>query len=336
MLAVEVWRVPHRGTTDFLLNFKFQMTFQMQMQRYNRFYKLEFEYMIFWATSVWCPLSGASCLGSFQTRSDWTSTVSAEPWLKSYVFFWGGKPPILRFFLPEDGCFLYIFDLNFAKVLDFFLLICGTLLLHWTWEVTSPHFLDPWCPFSRLHQPKVPARAPCQAWCLEANGKFGAVWRLYVNCVWWKIDFWWFLCKNQPLWISLFLKMSFCSKDFVSNLLFLSWSFCCGGGMSSCSIYFEVTDIEAAHIIGNFFCNSCGGRIQIFEPQQLHFQQHVHETTRRREQIDNKKRQRKEDTKKKMNIWTSPSSGMDFFKVGLKTSMWLYRSEKKTNHRLPL
>lgn len=84
---------------------------------------------------------------------------------------------------------LYFFDLNFAKVLDFFLLICGTLLLHWTWEVTSPHFLDPWCPFSRLHQPKVPARAPCQAWCLEANGKFGAVWGLYVNCVWWKIDF---------------------------------------------------------------------------------------------------------------------------------------------------
>lgn len=37
-----------------------------------------------------------------------------------------------------------------------------------------------------------------------------------------------------------------------------------------------------------------------------------------------------------MNIWTSPSSGMDFFKVGLKTSMWLYRAEKKTNHRLPL
>lgn len=222
MLAVEVWRVPHRGTTDFLLNFKFQMTFQMQMQRYNRFYKLEFEYMIFWATSVWCPLSGASCLGSFQTRSDWTSTVSAEPWLKSYVFFWGGSHPSSDFFFPEDGCFLYIFDLNFAKLLDFFLLICGTLLLPWTWEVTSAHFLDPWCPFSRLHQPKVPARAPCRAWCLEANGKFGAVWGLYVNCVWWKIDF---CAKNQPLWISLFLKLSFCSKDFVSNLWFLSWSF---------------------------------------------------------------------------------------------------------------
>lgn len=111
MLAVEVWRVPHRGTTDFLLNFKFQMTFQMQMQRYNRFYKLEFEYMIFWATSVWCPLSGASCLGSFQTRSDWTSTVSAEPWLKSYVFFWGeathpqifssGRWMLFIYFWPE-------------------------------------------------------------------------------------------------------------------------------------------------------------------------------------------------------------------------------------------
>lgn len=178
--------------------------------------------MIFWATSVWCPLSGASCLGSFQTRSDWTSTVSAESWLKSYVFFWGGKPPILTIFFPGRIMLLYIFDLNFANVFDFFLLICGTLLLHWTWEVTSLHFLGPWCPFSRLHQPKVPARAPCQAWCLEANGKFGAVWGLYVNVYGGKLIF---VQKNQPLWISLFLKLSFCSKDFVSNLLFLSWSF---------------------------------------------------------------------------------------------------------------
>lgn len=113
----------------------------------------------------------------------------------------------------------------------------------------------------------------------------------------------WFLCKKSAALNLSISEIVFLFKGLrVKFVIFELVFFYFGGGMSSCSIYFEVTDIEAAHIIGNFFCSSCGGRIQIFEPQQLHFQQHVHETTRRRKHIDNKKRQRKEDTKKK---WTS-------------------------------
>ena len=289
--------------------------------------------MIFWATLVWCPLSGASCLGSFQTRSDWTSTVSAEPWLKSYVFFFGGSHPSSQFFLPEDGCFLYIFDLNFAKVLDFFLLICGTLLLHWTWEVTSLHFLGPWCPFSRHHQPKVPARAPCQAWCLEANGKFGAVWGLYVNCVWWKIDF----CAKKSAALNLsiseivFLFKGLRVKFVIFQLVFLlRWR-----------------HVQLFNLFWSHWHRSCSHHWKLFLQQLRWANPNLRTTTTslpttcpRNDENEKTNWQQKTTTKrrhqKKMNIWTSPSSGMDFFKVGLKTSMWLYRAEKKTNHRLPL
>ena len=192
---------------------------------------------------------------------------------------------------------------------------------------------DPWCPFSRLHQPKVPARAPCQAWCLEANAKFGAVWRLYVNCVWWKMDF---CAKNQPLWISLFLKLSFCSMDFVSNLWFLSWSF-----------LFRWRHVQLFNLFWSHWHRSCSHHWKLFLQQlrwanpNLRFTTTSLPTTCPRNDKNEKTHWQQKTTtqrrhQKNMNIWTSPSSGMDFFKVGLKTSMWLYRAAKKTNHRLPL
>lgn len=210
---------------------------------------------------------------------------------------------------------LYFFDLNFAKVLDFFLLICGTLLLHWTWEVTSPHFLDPWCSFSRLHQPKVPARAPCQAWCLEANGKFGAVWRLYVNCVWWKIDF--------------------CAKKSAALNLSISEIVVLFKGLRVKFVIFELVfllrwrRVQLFNLFWSHWHRSCSHHWKLFLQQLRWANPNLRTTTTslpttcpRTHKKEKTNWQQKTTTKrrhqKKMNIWTSPSSGMDFSRSDLR------------------
>ncbi len=59
-------------------------------------------------------------------------------------------------------------------------------------------------------------------------------------------------------------------------------------------------------------------------------------TKNEKHKLTTKKRHRKKHTqKRRRNIWTSLSLGMDFFKVGLKTPMWLCCAEKTATNFFP-
>lgn len=218
-------------------------------------------------------------------------------WKSCEPFFFGGSHP--SHFFPWKCMQTYIFfD---AKILDFLLIVVpcctelGRLHLPIFWMVVTS-------PKTRAHFPGSSQR------CRQEHHVRHDVWRrmrdlmlfggsMYI-CVWWKMDF---CAKNQPLWASIFLKLTFCSKDFVSNLWFLSWFLWRSRRVQLFNLFWSHWHRSRSHHWTLFLQQlRLANPIPRFTTTSL--SQHVHETTKRRNQIDNKKRQRKKTPSKNENL----------------------------------